>query len=177
MECRSCREREFCFDAAVSAFRFQGPVRDLIHQVKYGREIQLVRQLAIWLRVALRDERLRCPRPDVWIPVPLHGTRERDRGFNQAEAIARLARRSNDPAVERCLKRVRITASQTEFDRRGRIWNLRGAFRLGDDVRIDGRHCLVIDDVFTTGSTLDECASVLLQAGAASVRCVTVARG
>src|SRR5437773_8898525 len=88
--CANCAHRTIHFDAAVAAYRSRGIVRDIIHTFKYGRQIYLRHLVAGWLYAALDDERLRNRRFDIIIPVPLHPTRQRERGFNQASLLAEL---------------------------------------------------------------------------------------
>src|SRR5205823_5404499 len=110
------------------------------------------------------------------VPVPLHPTRQRERGFNQAMLLARsLSPRTSLPVVP-ALERVRYTTTQTAFDRAERMENLRNAFRLRPRRDVRGSRVLLVDDVLTTGSTLSECARVLKQAGASSVYAATAAR-
>ncbi|HET6409619.1 MAG TPA: ComF family protein [Chthoniobacteraceae bacterium] len=151
-------------------------VRDLIHRFKYDRHYYLRHQLAIWAAEALEDERLQSPGFDALIPVPLHPTRQREREFNQAEAIAELLGERFQKQVINALQRIRYTDSQTMHDRAERMENLRGAFRVRHPDAVLNRHLVLVDDVFTTGSTVEECARVLMEAGAASVRALVVAR-
>ena len=175
--CSNCAEREFHFDCAVTRCMSKGVVRDFIHRFKYDREFYLRHALAEWAAEALDDPRLLARPFDFLIPVPLHSARQREREFNQAEAIAHLLGKRAGVPVYRALKRVRFTTTQTRLDRHERMENLRGAFRVRHPARVLSRHLLLVDDVFTTGSTADECARVLRKAGAASVRAITVARG
>jgi competence protein ComFC len=175
--CGNCAEREFHFGCAVARYRSRGVVRDFIHRFKYFREFRLRHPLACWAAEALEDERIRERRVDGLVPVPLFGTRKRPREFNQAEVIARLVGRRAGIPVWDCLERTRNTMSQVSHDRKMRMENLRNAFRMRQSAGVRGRHLVLVDDVLTTGSTLDECASVLLKGGAASVRAITVARG
>jgi competence protein ComFC len=111
------------------------------------------------------------------VPVPLHPTRFRERGFNQADALAEtLSRRIRLPIL-RCLERRRYTNTQTRYDRQERMQNLRDAFSLRKSSDVREKRLVLLDDVLTTGSTLHECALVLRAAGAESVRALTVARG
>ena len=113
---------------------------------------------------------------DAISPVPLHATRRREREFNQAAVLAEfLASRTGKPLLP-CLRRTRYTTTQTRLDRQERMENLRGAFSVRHASEVIGRHLLLIDDIFTTGSTVEECSRVLRNAGAASVRVLTVAR-
>lgn len=155
----------------------RGVVRDLIHRFKYGGETWLVGPLGDFLRQGLRDARLKDRRFDAVVSVPLHRLRRREREFNQAEILGReLAREQNWEFCD-VLERVRYTVTQTHFDRRTRMRNLRGAFKLRKGAAVRGKRLLLVDDVLTTGSTLDECARVLLEAQARSVHALTVARG
>jgi ComF family protein len=173
--CANCTHRTIDFDAAVAAYRGRGIVREVIHQFKYARQIHLRHLVVRWLRAALDDERLQDCNFDLIVPVPLHPTRERERGFNQAsllsESLAQTSIRS-----QRVLERVRYTTTQTALDRSERTENLRNAFRLRKNADVRGLRVLLIDDVLTTGSTLSECARVLKRAGAISVHAATAAR-
>ena len=155
----------------------RGIVRDLIHRFKYGGEVWLGSLLGDFLTQGLRDPRLRGRPFDAVVPVPLHPLRKREREFNQAEILGRELARKNDLAFCESLERLRYTVTQTHFDRRRRMQNLRNAFKVRRNAAMQGKDVLLVDDVLTTGSTLDECARVLLAAGARSVRALTVARG
>ena len=154
-----------------------GIVRDLIHRFKYGGEVWVGALLADFLTQGLRDPRLNGCSFDAVVPVPLHPLRRREREFNQAEVLSRELARKNNLAFCEALERLRYTVTQTHFDRRRRMQNLRDAFGLRRNAPVQGKDLLLVDDVLTTGSTLDECARVLLTAGARSVRALTVARG
>jgi ComF family protein len=174
--CGNCANQTLHFDAAVAGYRARGVVRRLIHEFKYHQRIYLRHVIGDWLVAALEDPRLNPERFDVIIPVPLHSAKRRERGFNQAELLARsLSARSGLP-VQFAMERVRFTQTQTAFDRAERMENLHNAFRLrrGRDVR--GLRVLLVDDVLTTGSTLSECARVLKRAGASCVYAATAAR-
>jgi ComF family protein len=176
-ECPNCADRDLHFDCAVAPFLSRGVVREFIHRLKYDRETFLRRPLAAWLAEALTDERLARQPFDLIVPVPLHAARLRERSFNQAALLAALlSEHCGVPTLE-CLRRIRYTSTQTRLDRHERTENLRGAFRVRDPAALQGSHLLLVDDVFTTGATVDECARVLRLAGAASVRVATVARG
>jgi ComF family protein len=151
-------------------------VRDLIHRFKYSGEFHLRNLLVNWLEEALSDPRVSTEPFDSLVPVPLHPTRIRERGYDQIAAlIGLLAERSRKP-VCLCLRRPRYTESQTRFSRKERLQNLQNAFELRKGTSVLGKRLLLVDDVLTTGSTLDECARVLKSHGAKSVRAITVAR-
>jgi ComF family protein len=132
--------------------------------------------VARWLCAAFDDERLRGRHFDIIVPVPLHPTRLRERGFNQAGLLTELLSTRISIRCKRVLKRIRYTTTQTALDRAERIENLHNAFRLRKNADVRGLHVLLIDDVLTTGSTLSECARVLKRAGAISVYAATAAR-
>lgn len=175
--CANCVGREFHFTHAVARYRFDGVVRDFIHRFKYSREFHLRHPLASWAADALEDDRIREQPVDALAPVPLFVARERFREFNQAAILARLIGKRAGIPVSECLIRTRNTTSQVRHDRKRRMENLRNAFKMRHSTDVRGRHVVLVDDVLTTGSTLDECARVLLSGGAASVRAITVARG
>lgn len=175
--CVNCRGRAFYFHCAVAVMQSRGVMRDLVHRFKYGGELWLTPLLADFLEQGLGDERLEDLAFDAVIPVPLHARRRREREFNQAEILGRELARRRGLAFFIPLERVRYTVTQTHFDRQRRMQNLRGAFALRQNTDVQGKDLLLVDDVLTTGSTLDECARVLLEAGAQSVRALTVARG
>jgi competence protein ComFC len=174
--CANCAHRSIDFNTAVAAYRGRGIVRDVIHEFKYNRQIHLRHLVARWLRAALDDERLRDCRFDVIVPVPLHPARQRERGFNQASELADLLSAHTSIPCSPLLKRIRYTTTQTALDRSERMENLHNAFRLRKNADVRGLRVLLVDDILTTGSTLNECARVLKRAGAISVHAATAAR-
>lgn len=175
--CANCEDQTFAFESAVAVVQAQGLARELIHRFKYQRQFHLRRVLGAWLLTGFSDPRLEAEPVDAMVPVPLHPVRLRERGYNQAEALASVVSKQTGAPVSPCLQRVRYTLTQTQFDRVQRRRNLRGAFALRKSTGVSGKRLLLIDDVLTTGSTLHECAAVLLDHGARSVRALTVARG
>ena len=176
-QCPNCEDQTFAFASAVAVVQAQGLARELIHRFKYQRQFHLRRVLGAWLLAGFSDPRIEAEPVDAMVPVPLHPVRLRERGYNQAEALASIVSKQTGVPVSPCLQRVRYTLTQTRFDRVQRRRNLRGAFALRKNTSVTGKRLLLIDDVLTTGSTLHECAAVLLDHGAQSVRALTVARG
>lgn len=179
-QCVPCREMPPQFDRAVSFAEYEGGLRGLIHLLKY----EGVRPAAPVLGEMLAETiSLLLPScgdslPLV-VPVPLHSGKRRERGFNQAEFIARAAMPRLSPRLEIAsdiLVRRRPTQSQVGLTRQQRMENMRGAFHVVDAKRVCGRHIIVVDDVMTTGTTLSECARTLKRAGAERVWAATVAR-
>lgn len=178
--CGNCADLKLHFDFAISAFRADGAVRELVHRFKYNHRLDLRGLLGCLLAQALQDERFATAGPWLIVPVPLHSARERQRQFNQAwELCLQLSRATGWPA-QRVLKRPRPTPAQAALTRQQRLENLRKAFMLSasDAPSLKGRHVLLVDDVLTTGSTTSECARVLRRdGGAEKVVVITVARG
>jgi ComF family protein len=174
--CANCAHRTIYFEAAVAAYRGRGIVRQIIHEFKYGHQIHLRHLVARWLHAALDDERLLGCRFDVIVAVPLHPTRQRERGFNQAGLLVELLSAQTRIPAKPLLERTRYTTTQTALDRSERMENLHNAFRLRKNANVRGLRVLLVDDVLTTGSTLNECARILKRAGALSIHAATAAR-
>jgi competence protein ComFC len=174
--CSNCANQTLHFEAAIAGFRARGVVRRVIHNFKYHKQVYLRHLVSDWLAATLDDPRMDTSNFDLIVPVPLHPAKRRERGFNQAELLARaLSRRTRLPIVL-ALERVRYTTTQTALDRTERMENLRNAFRLRPGRNVRGSRVLLVDDVLTTGSTLSECARVLKKSGASSVYAATAAR-
>lgn len=179
--CGNCAYRKFHFDFAIAGYRSIGPARGLIHAFKYSRRIALRRELGALLLRGFEDPRINCASGGVIVPVPLHPRKRRERGFNQAEEIARVAAAELGLPVVIALRRLRYTDTQTHMQRNQRLHNLRGAVGLTRSKscrrQLDGATVFLIDDVLTTGATAQECARVLKKDGnAARVIVVTVCR-
>lgn len=175
--CANCRDSAPEFDRALSFGEYEAGLRGLIHLLKYDRVTPVAAPLGKMLAYAI-TELIGDAQPLV-VPVPLHKSRRRSRGFNQSELIAHAAVRHLAQRLEvlhGALIRQRDTISQVGLSREERIENVRDAFRVAQPSRITGRDILLVDDVMTTGTTLSECARVLKQAGAKRVWAATVAR-
>jgi len=177
--CFACRTTPHNFDLARSAWIYDGAPRVAIHRFKYGGKSALAARLAPALENVLRcDEAFRRHGFDCLVAVPLHRRRQRKRGFNQSELLARaLARRLEIPTLS-LLERTRATRPQVGLDFKARGANVSGAFALHPNParEVSGLRVLLIDDVFTTGATLRECTAVLKRAGAQTVCALTLAR-
>jgi competence protein ComFC len=177
-QCGNCRDMEFYFRSARSAVLTGGFILDVIHRYKY--------QQALWFEPFLADLLVRQAGPalahedwDVIVPVPLHATKRRERGFNQAERLAaRLSSATRIPLDVTLLRRAQPTETQTRLSREQRAVNVRNAFSPRLARKLEGRpRAVLVDDVFTTGATTSACARVLKDLGAGEVCVWTVARG
>ena len=181
--CPNCEHLRFSFDFARPATIRDERTLDLIHRLKYSREIHLASELGRLASAAFTDPRLAPALAGKWplIPVPLHRKRLRHRHFNQAAEISHaLARQAGLPVLH-ALRRTRETDTQTLLSRKQRMENLRGAFevtRCGHRWIAGSAHgAVLVDDVLTTGSTVHECAKTLRRAGLRRIFVVTVMRG
>jgi ComF family protein len=157
---------------------YEGALRDIIHAFKYGARRSLAAPLAALMRTQADAVHL-FDGVDAIVPVPLHRVRQRTRGFNQAEDLAR-ALQLRAPVL-RALRRIRATPPQTALPAAQRHRNVRGAFALARRVEavpglLEARCVLLVDDVSTTGATLEACARVLKAGGVQEVRAITAGR-
>ncbi|MBZ5570790.1 MAG: ComF family protein [Acidobacteriia bacterium] len=180
--CGLCRRLEPPFVKAAAYGSYEGGLRELIHLLKYDQVQPAASVLGRMLAEAIADlQPLFGDGPVLVVPVPLHARKLRQRGFNQAEVTARAALKQgslqgNLELASGVLERRRETQSQIGLSRHQRRENMRGAFAVTRREKIEGHEILVVDDVFTTGTTVSECARVLQRAGASKVFVATVAR-
>ena len=176
-ECNNCRDMEFDFSSARAAVVAKAVVLEAIHHFKYSRALWFENFLA----GLLLGEAVPVLRGQNWsfiVPVPLHPLKQREREFNQAELLAaQLSRAARVPLNTKLLRRVKATATQTLLRRDQRAVNMRDAFDVRDGVKLNGEKVIIVDDVFTTGATTNDCARALRAAGAGDVCVWTVARG
>jgi ComF family protein len=174
--CSSCLKSPPHFHAARAALVHEGPGRDLVHALKYSGRTHLRRPLALLIVEQLTGF-VAAHRPDLIVPVPLHVRRLRSRGYNQALLVGELlAREWRIPLRRQALKRLRWTEPQIRLAAELRRENVRNAFGVPDAAQVSGKRVLLVDDVFTTGSTVDEGSRVLVKAGAEQVLVVTATR-
>jgi ComF family protein len=166
-------------DRRIMAVRSMGTFDDhyqkLVHRLKYDKKIRLGKRLAQSLGEKVTQDTgfTDC---DMVIPVPLHRARHRERGFNQSEILAEgIARATGLALAKDVLKRKRHTKDQTYLNARQRAENVRGAFVVTQPEKINAKQVILVDDVMTTGATLNECAGMLQNAGAGKVFAVTLA--
>ena len=177
--CGECRTDAPLFARAMAYGSYDGGLRELIHLLKYGRVRPAASVLGRMLAEVIQGFGSEFVSA-VIVPVPLHRSKLRQRGFNQAEEIARAAlkdlQRNELKLAAGVLSRRRTTESQTGLSDQQRRQNVRGAFVVASPSEVAGEDVLLVDDVFTTGATVSECARVLRRAGADRVFVATVAR-
>ncbi|MGI6678096.1 MAG: ComF family protein [Dehalobacterium sp.] len=176
--CDHCfREHAPYFDAALAVFPYHGAIRQVLHDFKYRGAVKWDKPLG-----ALMEEKVNQKLPfhniSLIIPVPLHPNRQKIRGYNQSELLAREIGRRMKIAVDlNTLQRVRDTPSQTGLSREERRKNLHEAFQVVASGNLIGKTVLLVDDIYTTGTTVKACARILKKGGAKKVFVVTCAAG
>ncbi len=177
--CGECRKAEPPFTRALAYGGYEGGLRELIHLLKYERVRPAARVLGRMLGEVVQELGAEF-RSALVVPVPLHPAKLHQRGFNQAEEIARAALRwlhtDRLQLATDTLKRRRPTVSQTGLTISQRRENIRGAFHVQSSEKLNGADVVLVDDVLTTGTTASECARVLRRAGASRIFVATVAR-
>ena len=164
------------FHRARAAVRYDDVARQLVHAFKYGDRLDLAPTLGRWMARAGTELTTEA---DALVPVPLHWRRLWQRRFNQSAALAgEISGASGVPVVHQVLRRVKATAQQVGLSRTQRAENVQGAFRVPKEARgaVKGRRFILVDDVLTSGATLDACARALLRAGARQVDALVFAR-
>lgn len=171
--CGTCQQHPPHFDTTTALLQYRPPVDYLVQRLKFSGELAIAPLLATLL--AQRLVSAAVPRPELIVPVPLHRSRLRERGFNQATEIARrLGRRLQLPVDQRLCVRTRKTDAQSLLPVKIRHWNVRNAFAVTGE--IPGCHAAIVDDVMTTGHTVNELARALKRAGAERVDVWVIAR-
>jgi ComF family protein len=164
------------YNRARAAVRFDEISRALVHGLKYGDRLDLAPMMGRWISQAGREL---LADADALVPVPLHWRRLWARRFNQSAILAAtISRQTSVPVAAGALKRIKPTAQQVGLSRTERAANVQGAFRVPADGKpaVTGRRLVLIDDVLTSGATVDGCARALLRAGAANVDVLVFAR-
>lgn len=174
--CGGCLKKKRYFTMARSIGAYEGPLREAIHRWKYEGKTSLNPYFGKWMVEGLT--RYWNPKElDLLIPVPLHKNRLRDRGFNQALLLAReIHSHTGIPYLKRALRKRRSTPPQVELSGLERERGVKGAFEITGRDNLLEKSILLIDDVYTTGATVNECAKVLLEGGAKRVDVLTLAR-
>jgi len=175
--CASQADGDNYCDGVVSVFRYTGVVKESLIRFKFFNEPSYYRTYAGLIADKL-DKLIDVSQYHMIMSVPLHKQREFSRGYNQARLISEeLAKELRLPEGSRLLKRRRRTETQSLLDRHKRSQNVKGAFIVTSPVKVAGKYIILVDDILTTGSTLEECSRILKEAGAQKVTAVVVATG
>ncbi|MCB5262448.1 MAG: ComF family protein [Candidatus Cloacimonetes bacterium] len=173
--CETCHQTEFKFELSRSSMHYQTPLTELMHLLKYSG----YRSPAAFMAEKMAESLKEYPEFEDYpyiTAVPLHRVRRRERGYNQSELIAKKLAKLCGKTYIRPVLRSRYTLSQTTLHRTERLSNLAGAFRVRRGNQVQGKKLILVDDVFTTGSTLNEISGELYKAGAVSVAGFTATR-
>lgn len=173
--CLDCKRHKFSYDCGFAAFLYSGKMKDSLMRFKYGGRQEYRRFYGEMLNL-FAAEKVKRWAPEVLIPVPVHPGKLRKRGYNQAEVLAlELGKLWNIPVDSQYMKRIKKTKAQKNLDDKERRKNLRQAFAVAGDE--DYRRVLIVDDIYTTGSTVDALAKLLKEKGVEEVWFVTVCIG
>jgi len=173
--CGACLRAPPAFSVTHAALQYAWPLDRLIWSYKYRGDVALAKPLGRWLAQSIRDAHIDIQPPDCMLPMPLHHQRQRERGFNQSLQLAKCLREQlHIPLAADLAARNKLTPPQASLPWAERRKCLRGAFSVSGEVA--NRHIAIIDDVMTTGASLDELAKTLLTAGARRVDCWVLAR-
>lgn len=175
--CPDCLNRNFYFERAWQCCEYRGLIKELIHKFKYNKNLFLKGALVEILN-SFAKTYIDYKRIDAIIPVPMHRVSINKRGFNQSALLSRgLSKTLNLTYIQDCLSKAKKTEQQVTLKKKERLTNIKGAFYVKKDINLKGKRLLLVDDVFTTGATVDECSKALTAAGAKTVWVLALARG
>jgi ComF family protein len=174
--CRTCEETSPYFDRAWGAIVYNGTAQELLHLFKYGGKTGLRQYFGANIKNFTENFRVDLKRFDLIVPIPLHPTRERERGYNQAELLAqKISQDTGIPSASRLLLRRRHTPNQAALSQKERWTNISGAFKIKHSFGVHAKNILLVDDLYTTGATCSEAAQVLKACGANEIQVLTAA--
>jgi len=175
-QCGTCSKKDYVFTQAWSTGLYQGILKECIHLLKYNKKVFMAVPLGK-LMTDFMNRYLDFGNIDLIIPVPLHPARLREREFNQSALLAeQIGKRLNIPLSLNNLVKVRPTRPQTGLTGKERLANIQQAFKIKNSSSFSKKNVLLVDDVFTTGSTINECSTSLLQSGINNIYVLTLAR-
>jgi len=187
--CRKSSEEALCSDCFTqirfmkphlgiySAAIYDGVIKTALHRFKFQRRKNLAEPLGVLLvKYLSHTPSLQMDEIDCIIPVPLHCRRERKRGYNQAELLANVISKYYEVPVISALARIKDTHPQFDLPREARLTNVKGAFKVSDTRAVYNKKILLLDDIYTTGSTISECSRALKIAGAQTIEVLTLSR-
>lgn len=174
--CHDCIDHKFYFNKAISALEYTGIVKDAIYKFKYKNKAYMYKMFGYMLIKSLKEEDIQDI--DLIVGVPLHKKKKIKRGFNQAYLLGKYIGKELDVKVDKkSLVRIKETSTQNKLNKTSRLLNIKNAFKVKNEELFKDKKVLLIDDIFTTGSTVNECSKVLMKAGAKEVVVLTIATG
>lgn len=174
--CHDCINHKFYFDKAISALEYTGIVKDAIYKFKYRNKGYMYKMFGYILVQALKKEDIK--NIDLIVGVPLHKKKKIKRGFNQAYLLGKHIGKKLDVKVDnKSLVRNKNTSTQNKLNKTSRLQNVKNAFKVKNIEVFKDKKVLLIDDIFTTGSTVNECSKVLMKTGVKEVVVLTIATG
>lgn len=176
-KCNDCKNHDPYYDRAHSGFHYEGILKDLVHDFKYKKITSLSREFSK-LTVSFMKEYTLGKDVDIVAPVPMHPARIFKRETNHSHILAKdIAKNLGLKYSNRLLKKTKNTPLQSKLKRKERINNLKESFSVNKGSDVKGKNILLVDDLFTTGTTVNECAKILKEAGSDYVEVITLARG
>jgi ComF family protein len=173
-KCDNCKNKNL--DRILSATSFKGIMREAIHKLKYSYLEELSVPLSLLILNYLQNINCQIDNSFIIVPVPMHPKKKRRRGFNQSEEIAKIISQSTSIPLSTTLIKIKETKPQMELNRIERMENIKDCFAIKNEKEIENKTVLLLDDVYTTGTTIEECAKVLKENGAKEVWGLTIAR-
>lgn len=173
--CGDCRTRDLTLSNTLAGYEYRGKLRDVVADWKFGGD----RSWGLWLGqklLGIVEDRVDPEMIDAVVPIPLHEERRKERGFNQARQLGRVLADAFETPRRPWLSKIRETRPQSELSRQERLDNLEGAFVVPEECDPEGKHIMLVDDIFTTGSTLRCAATTLKNSGAVNITAVVLAR-
>ncbi len=177
--CSDCRKDNLYFDKAISVFHYDDILKKLVHDFKYKKIASLVKEFSAFI-VDFMDEHNIAKESDLVLSIPMHPSRLFKREINPSHILAKnIAKKLKLQYSENLLKKTKNTPPQSKLNRLERLENIKHSFSLKDDGKLDlnGKNILLVDDLFTTGSTVNECSKILKEARSNRVEVITLARG
>ncbi|WP_425448019.1 ComF family protein [Dethiothermospora halolimnae] len=174
-KCPDCMNNKHYFKKAISPLLYTGTIKDAIYKYKYGKKSYMYKAFGYILKGAIEKD---ISNIDIIVPVPLHKSKLSDRGFNQSLLLSKyISNEFKTPLDNKNLIRIKKTTIQNKLHKKERRKNIKNAFKVIDNRVFINKIVLLIDDIFTTGATADECSKVLLNAGAKEVVVLTLTTG
>lgn len=180
--CRECKNKikneiKIWFDKNFSCFLYKKTVKKILHLIKYRNKIKLALYLGNYFLDIIRENEI-TKNIDYIIPVPIYKTKLKKRGFNQSEVFSKIvAKNLNIKMLNNILHRYKPTIPQSELSKKARLKNIKGVFKIENNDILRNKNILLIDDIYTTGATVNECSKLLKNSSVATIKVATVAKG